>query len=203
MSKTAYIPVEDVLYPSNNLYDIPNLILKMQAGHLLLPIAPYGLGRKKRSAETIHFYVDDYRFSALWKNPAKFVYNKPVSAVEPNYSLTDTTPLAFGLQFIYQKRWLERFWQENGIQIYADLNVSQKFDEYNCMGIPDGYNAFATRGARGGIGLLKAKLAIAKRISGCDAPNLIVYGGGKAVHEFCCANSLLYIPDYMTERKNG
>ncbi len=203
MKKVTYVPVEDVLFPSDNMYDIPNLREDMQAGHLLLPFAPYGLGRKKRSGETIHFYVDDYRFSALWKNPAKFLYNKPTAAVEPNYSLCDTTPLSFGLQFIYQKRWISRFWQENGIRIYVDLNVSQKFDEYNLMGIPDGYNAFATRGARGGIGLLKKKLAIASRISGFDIPNLIVYGGGKAVHEFCCAHSLLYLPDYMTERKNG
>ena len=147
-----------------------------------------------------YFYVDDYRFNALWKNPAKIFDNNPAAAVECNYSLFDTTPLAFGLQFIYQKRWMARYWQENGIRIYVDLNVSAKFYEYNCLGIPDGYNAFATRGYRGKLEALKMEHGIARRISGCDIPNMIVYGGGREIHEYCMEYSLLYVTDFMTEK---
>lgn len=193
-------PDKDILYPSDNLYDIPCLRLDRQAGHLELPFVPYGTGRRNKRVATLHFYVDDYRFNALWKNPAKIFDNNPAAAVECNYSLFDTTPLAFGLQFIYQKRWMARYWQENGIRIYVDLNVSSKFFEYNRMGVPDGWNAFATRGALGGLELLKAKFNQARQISGLDSPNLIVYGGGKEVHEFCCLHSLLYVHDYMTEK---
>lgn len=139
-------PAKDILFPSDNLYDIPCLRLDRQAGHLELPFVPYGTGRRNKRVATLHFYVDDYRFNALWKNPAKIFDNNPAAAVECNYSLFDTTPLAFGLQFIYQKRWMARYWQENGIRIYVDLNVSSKFFEYNRMGVPDGWNAFATRG---------------------------------------------------------
>ena len=202
MAKDFHL-IEDCLYPSDNLYDIPCLRLDKQAGNLVLPLAPYGIGRKNRRAATLHFYVDDYRFSALWKNPAKILDDEILAAVEPNYSLFDTTPLAFGLQMIYQKRWIARYWQENGVLIYADLNVSSKFFEYNRMGIPEGYNAFATRGSLGGLDLVKAKYEIAQQISGLDTPNLVVYGGGKAVHEFCCDKSLLYIHDYMTAKKDG
>ncbi|MBQ6155801.1 MAG: DUF4417 domain-containing protein [Bacteroidales bacterium] len=193
-------PAKDILFPSDNLYDIPCLRLDRQAGHLELPFVPYGTGRRNKRVATLHFYVDDYRFNALWKNPAKIFDNNPAAAVECNYSLFDTTPLAFGLQFIYQKRWMSRYWQENGIRIYVDLNVSSKFFEYNRMGVPDGWNAFATRGALGGLELLKAKFNQARQISGLDSPNLIVYGGGKEVHEFCCQHSLLYVHDYMTEK---
>ena len=161
---------------------------------------PYGTGRRNKRVSTLHFYVDDYRFNALWKNPAKIFDNNPAAVVEPNYSLFDTTPLAFGLQFIYQKRWMARYWQENGIRIYVDLNVSSKFFDYNRMGVPNGWNAFATRGALGGLELLKAKFNQARQISGLDSPNLIVYGGGKEVHDFCCLHSLLYVHDYMTEK---
>ena len=144
-------PAKDILFPSDNLYDIPCLRIDKQAGHLELPFVPYGTGRRNKRVATLHFYVDDYRFNALWKNPAKIFDNNPAAAVEPNYSLFDTTPLAFGLQFIYQKRWMARYWQENGIRIYVDLNVSSKFFDYNRMGVPDGWNAFATRGALGGL----------------------------------------------------
>ena len=193
-------PVKDILYPSDNRYDIPCLRLDRQAGHLELPFVPYGAGRRNKRVATLHFYVDDYRFNALWKNPAKIFDNNPAAAVECNYSLFDTTPLAFGLRFIYQKRWMARYWQENGIRIYVDLNVSSKFFKYNRMGVPDGWNAFATRGSLGGMDLLKAKFEQARQISGLDSPNLIVYGGGKEVHEFCCRHSLLYVHDYMTEK---
>lgn len=193
-------PAKDILYPSDNRYDIPCLRLDRQAGHLELPFVPYGTGRRNKRVATLHFYVDDYRFNALWKNPAKIFDNNPAAAVECNYSLFDTTPVAFGLQFIYQKRWMARYWQENGIRIYVDLNVSSKFFEYNRMGVPDGWNAFATRGALGGLELLKAKFNQARQISGLDSPNLMVYGGGKEVHEFCCQHSLLYVHDYMTEK---
>ncbi len=193
-------PAKDILFPSDNLYDIPCLRIDRQAGHLELPFVPYGTGRRNKRVATLHFYVDDYRFNALWKNPAKIFDNNPDAVVECNYSLFDTTPLAFGLQFIYQKRWMSRYWQENGIRIYVDLNVSSKFFEYNRMGVPDGWNAFATRGALGGLELLKAKVNQARQISGLDSPNLIVYGGGKEVHEFCCRHLLLYVHDYMTEK---
>ncbi len=192
--------VKDVLYPSDNLYDIPCLRLDMQAGNLELPFVPYGTGRKNRQVATIHFYVDDYRFTALWKNPAKILDTNASAIVEPNYSLFDTTPLAFGLQFIYQKRWMAKYWQDHGVRIYADLNVSSKFFDYNRMGIPDGWNAFATRGALGGIQLLNGKYEVAREISGLDCPNMIVYGGGREVHDFCCKHSLLYVHDYMTEK---
>lgn len=190
-------PAKDILFPSDNLYDIPCLRIDRQAGHLELPFVPYGTGRRNRRVATLHFYVDDYRFNALWKNPAKIFDSNPAAAVECNYSLFDTTPLAFGLQFIYQKRWMARYWQENGIQVYVDLNVSSKFFEYNRMGVPEGWDAFATRGSLGGLNLLEAKFNQARIISGMDSPNLIVYGGGNEIHEFCCRHSLLYVHDYM------
>lgn len=55
MNGNNLIDVEDVLYPSDNLYDIPCLRLDRQAGMLKLPLSPYGLGRKTKEASTIHF----------------------------------------------------------------------------------------------------------------------------------------------------
>jgi gene 1 protein len=181
MNTEGFYAVEDVLYPSDNLFDIPTLRTDRQAGFLALPLSAYGTGRKMSNARTIHFYVDDYRFEALWKVPAKLLATKVKAIVEPNFSTFDTMPLALGIQFIYKKRWLARYYQENGIDVYADLNVSSKFYDYNRMGIPDGYNAFATRGYFRMVDRLESELAIARQISECDCPNLIVYGGGQEV----------------------
>lgn len=203
MNSSNLISVEDVLYPSDNLYDIPSLRLDRQAGMLKLPLSPWGLGRKTKEASTIHFYVDDYRFENVWKNPAKVLAGNATAVIEPNFSLFDTTPLAYGLHLIYKKRWVSRYLQECGLGIYVDLNVSSKFDEYNLMGVPDGYNAFATRGTRGFVARLCEELAMARRISGKDIPNLIVYGGGREIQEFCARHTLVYVHDYMTAKKNS
>jgi len=194
--------LKDVLFESNNEFEIPNLLLDRQAGKLELPFVDYSSARRRLNVATVHFYVDDYRFDNIWKSPAKILTENISAATEPNTSTSHTMPIAYGLQQIYKKRWIARYWQENGLLIYADLNVSPKFYEYNRMGIPKGYNAFTTRGSYDMLHNLEAELEIAKEISGLQMPNLIVYGGGVTIKKFCMENSLLYVEQYMTERKN-
>lgn len=193
--------LSDVIYESNNNYDIPNLLLEQQAGKLELPFSAWGAEtRQKKGISTYHFYVDDYRFENIWKDPTKVLLSGCKQLVEPNLSLFDTTPVAWGLQQIYKKRWISRYFQECGIKIYADLNVAQKFYEYNQMGIPEGYNAFFTRGYSERLEYLKAEHEIARRISGKDIPNLLVYGGGKDVRDYCVKNSLVYVEQLMVNK---
>lgn len=196
--------LSDCLYESNNIYDIPNLLKQEQAGKLMLPFSAWGAeSRQKKGIATYHFYVDDYRFEAIWKDPVKVLISGCAAIVEPNLSLFDTTPIAYGLQQIYKKRWISRYFQECGIKVYADLNVARKFYEYNQMGIPEGYNAFFTRGYADRLLYLEEEHSIAKKISGLDTPNLIVYGGGKIVQEYCAKHSLVYVEQLMTSKKNG
>ena len=193
--------LSDVLYESNNAFDIPNLLLEQQAGKLELPFSAWGAEtRQKKGISTYHFYVDDYRFENIWKDPTKVLMSGCTQLVEPNLSLFDTTPVAWGLQQIYKKRWISRYFQECGIKIYADLNVAHKFYEYNQMGIPEGYNAFFTRGYADRLEYLNAEHEIARRISGKDVPNLIIYGGGAAVRDYCVKNSLVYIEQLMVNK---
>lgn len=196
--------LSDCLYESNNIYDIPTLRLDMQAGKVILPLAPWGAdSRLRKDISTYHFFVEDYRFEAIWKDPTKVLMSGVQALVEPNLSLFDTTPVAYGLQQIYKKRWIARYFQECGIKVYADLNVSRKFQEYNKLGIPEGYNAFFTRGYADRISTLEEEIEIARLISGLDNPNLIVYGGGAKVHEVCAKHNLVYVEQYMQAKKNG
>lgn len=174
----------------------------MQAGKLELPLSPWGANsRLRKDVVTYHFYVDDYRFEALFKDPINLLTSGCKAVVEPNCSCHDQTPIAWGLQLIYKKRWLSRYFQECGIRVYADLNVSHKFIEYNKMGIPKGYNAFATRGLDGWMESLKSDLQVAQEISGLEKPNLLVYGGGEEVKAFCRKHGLLYVTDFINAKK--
>jgi hypothetical protein len=193
--------LEDCLYPSNNLFEIPTLDIEKQARQVILPFSPWGAdSRLRQGISTYHFYVDDYRFEAIFKDPVKVLTSGVRQIVEPNLSLYDTTPIAYGLHLIYKKRWISRYFQECNINIFADLNVSQKFYEYNRMGIPDGWDAFMTRGYNDRIEYLKMEIEIARQISGKKDPNLIVYGGGKKVQDVCAKNNLVYIEQFINDK---
>lgn len=192
----------DRIYDSGNEFDIPNLKLDGQpVSGLLLPLSGWGTDKRaKKGIATYHFYVEDYRFTNIWNDPVAVLRSGCSEIVEPNLSLFDTTPVAYGLQQIYMKRWIARFWQECGAKVYADLNVSRKFYGYNRLGIPEGYNAFATRGYADRKEYLKMEIQIAREISGKDNPNMIVYGGGERIRELCLQNNVLYVEQFMTNR---
>lgn len=195
------LQILDLLYESDNEFEIPTLLIEQQAGKLELPLTPWGANsRIRKDVTTYHFYVDDYRFERLWKDPINLLASGCKAIVEPNCSLHDQTPIAYGLHLIYKKRWLARYMQDCGVKVYADLNVSHKFKEYNKLGIPKGYNAFFTRGTTGWVESLKHDLEVAREISGRKTPNLIVYGGGSDCKNFCMENNLLYVTDFINSK---
>lgn len=192
--------MQNYLFNSNNGYEIPMLLENMAAENVVTPVCQWGCRRNLLTkAGLIHFYTDDFRFSALYKDPTKVLLSSAELIVEPNLSIFDTTPIAIGLYRIFQKRWIARYWQECGKKIYVDLNVSPKFYEHNLLGIPQGYNAFATRGCYNYIDELYNELQLAQRVSQKEVPNMLVYGGGKCAMEFCAKHGLTYIDDGTTE----
>ena len=191
----------DYVYPSDNEWGIPVLLKDNMPVHVELPINPWGAeARYKKMMSCYHFYVDDYRFDALFKDPMPLLLSGCKQIVEPNCSIHDNTPAPFALWQIYRKRFLARYLQECGLQVFADLNVSHRFMEFNRLGIPDGYNAFFTRGVTGWENHLDLCLEQAQRISGCDCPNLNVYGGGKDIEEWCHRHQLPYIGEFIGGR---
>jgi hypothetical protein len=189
---------KDILFETDNDYEIPCLRIDKQGEKLELPLTPWGANsRLRKDVSTYHFYVDDYRFENLWKDPSKLINSGCKAIVEPNFSIHDQTPMAQALYNIYRKRWMGRYMQELGVLVYADLFVSPKFTDFNKLGIPKGYNAFFTRALSDFPQLLENDLKIAKEISGLEIPNLIVYGGGIKAKEFCQKKSLLHIVDFM------
>lgn len=194
--------MKDLIFETDNNYGIPVLLPQYPRGGVELPMTPWSAGRKN-TPRTLHFYIDDYRFTALWRQPDQVVERDPAAIVELNYSLTQETPLALGLVLLYQKRWLSRYYQMYDIGVYVDLYVSPKWEQYNLLGIPDGYNAFATRGCAADPRGIERALETAKHISHRDRPNLIVYGGGRMIEEICTQHALIYIEDYMTEKRKN
>ena len=193
----------DYVYPSNNEFDIPTLLMNDMPLHLELPLNPWGAeARYKKGITTYHFYVDDYRFEQLFKDPIKLLQSGCRAIVEPNCSIHDQTPMAHAIWQTYRKRYLCRYLQECGMQIWVDLNVSPHFEEINALGVPEGYNAFCTRGVTGWLNTTERHWEMAKRISGLEKPNMFVYGGGQEIEDWCRAHDIVYVNEFMNRNRD-
>lgn len=194
MNNDHFIP--DTLFPSENSWEVPSLRLDIQPKGAEIPFVRYGEQRRTydmRGCGTLHFYTDDYKFTAIYDHPERILQHHPANIVEPNYSLFNETPAAFGLQAVYKKRWIARAMQERGIGVFVDLNVAQKFIKLNLMGIPRGFNAFATRGYSDRIHALEIEFSLARAISERDRPLFVCYGGGAKCREFCNKVGAVYV----------
>ncbi len=196
-----YVP--DALFSTNNQYGIPTLDTNYCAQYCDLPVIGWGTTRRSdKMPGTWHFYVDDYRFNALWQHPEKVVQTGCRTAIEPNFSCYQQTPTALSIWQVYRKRWIARYWQSKGILIFADLNVHRDIQHINIMGIPDGWWAFATRGYTDRWKDTLREYKIAGEIAGDNVKRLIflVYGGGKTIKQLCGDNGFIWIPEQEDEK---
>lgn len=175
----------DIRWPSSNDLEVPDLLIERAPVGPDMPLVPWGSrSRAKQFRGAWHFYVDDYRFAQVWTNPESVVATGALAAVECNFSIFDQTPFPVALNAIYQKRWLARYWQERGLAVWVDLNVSETHSELNILGVPKGWRHYATRGYDERLDDLTREVALARVHAGTE-PIVLVYGGGAAVAGHC------------------
>ena len=194
MQTDLFVP--DCLFQTDNDLEIPTLRLDMQPKVCDIPFVCFG--EQKRTFQmngqgTLHFYTDDYRFQSVYDHPEKILQHNPANIVEPNFSLFNETPIAFGLQAVYKKRFVARAMQEKGIRVFVDLNVAPKFYKLNLIGIPQGYSAFCTRGYSDRLNQLEFEYEMAKFIANGNPLTFVCYGGGELCKQFCREHGLIYV----------
>jgi len=196
--------MSDIVFPHTDAYEIPLLDLTKQGQFVELPVAGWGsVSRRGRFRGTWHFYVDDSKFSALWKHPETVLNTKAVYCVEPNFSTHQQMQMPVALHRIYQKRWLARYWQEQGMGIFADLFVSPKWAKINMHGIPRGWQSYATHAADARIDDLDEQVKRAQDHATGLPLRMLVYGGGQTVATYCQKHDLIHIRDARNESRDG
>lgn len=200
------IIVADQLFYTDNDLEIPTLDIRMQATECQIPFLCFGEQRRTYNLNgtgTLHFYTDDYRFASVFEHPEKiFRQHNPCNIVEPNFSLYNETPVAFGIQALYKKRWIARAMQERDIRVFVDLNVAQKWYQLNMLGVPRGWRAFATRGYSDRVNNLEFEYAIAQNWAEGAEPLFVIYGGGDICRRFAQAHAgCRYINPVVTTKK--
>ncbi len=198
----------DAAWATDNEFDIPLLDINLQAPMLVLPLSIWGAtSRKRRMAGTWAFYTEDYRYTRLWKEPGEVLATYCAAAVEPNLSCYSQMPRVVGLWRIYQKRWIARYWQSFGLPVIVDLNVAERFQDDNLLGVPKGWKSYATRGYTERIDATEREYEIACSHAGTSSVLFVVYGGGRAVEARCKERGWLWFPEEMQrmrrEEQNG
>jgi len=198
-----YLP--DCLFPSDNDAEVPTLRLDMQPEVCDIPFLCFG--EQKRTYQmngqgTLHFYTDDYRFSAIYEHPERILQHNPRNIVEPNFSLFNEMPVAFGLQPIYKKRWIARMMQDKGIRVFVDLNVAAKYYALNMLGVPLGYSSFCTRGYSDRIPSLHMEYDIAKHWANGNKLLFVIYGGGNECKKFAKEHDCVYVTPVVSLKRD-
>lgn len=193
--------VPDCIFPTDNDAEVPSLKLDMQPKYVDIPFVCFG--EQKRTFQmngtgTLHFYTDDYRFSSVYEHPEKILQHNPANIVEPNFSLFNEMPVAFGLQAIYKKRFIARAMQERGIKVFVDLNVAAKFYKLNMLGIPMGWSSFCTRGYSDRLHYLEFEWQLAKSYAGDNPLLFVIYGGGNECKQFAKKHGCVYVTPVVT-----
>lgn len=196
--------VPDAIWGTDNDYGIPLLDSNMQAKCLEAPFAGWGtMPRKDKMKGTYHFYVEDYRFEALWKDPLDVANSACSAIVEPNFSVYDDMPRAVAIWQMYRKRWLARWYQSVGIAVFVDLNISERHADLRLMGVPAGWKAYATRAYSERLDATVREYEAAVEQAGTDSILFVVYGGGKKAEELSKQRGWIWYPDQQTKDAGG
>lgn len=133
-----------------------------------------------------HMYARDYKFAGLWKDPHAMIRSGVEQVVEVNYTTYSDQPLASVLYDIYRKRVLSRYWGELGVKLFVDLNVMPMYCDWNLLGVPRGWKAYATRKHRGvPLEAVEAEHDLACEHAGTQEIVFVVFGGGAPTKELC------------------
>ncbi len=178
----------ELILPSDNALGIPNLVATAPLAHapqVTAPVLAWGSVRRTFNASTWTFYVDDYRFAALERDPLAPVRAGARELVEVNYTVHDDTPRAAAIWATYRKRYAARLWQDAGAAVWVDLCVSRVHADLVLLGVPEGWQRYATAGWDCRVGDLDEELEIAVRHSAGAPFTLMVWGGGAATRAWC------------------
>lgn len=194
--------VPDTVWPSTNADGIPDLDPAWQADAYDFPVTAWGTvaaGRPMRG--TWLFYTADRKFERVWKNPLLVLKSGPVTCVEPNFSTHPEHPRALVAWNIYRKRWLARYWQSKGVRILVDLNVDAPFARLNLVGVPRGWNAYATRSHSEGA-YLESEWELAREHSGNEKPLFLCYGGGDHARSLAAKYGWKWVPEHSDDARD-
>ena len=103
-------------------YDIP-VIAPTTLPDLRWEGFKYVRGRPGDKQTGVHFFMDDYQFSAVWSQPERYAakLSQFGAVLSPDFSLYIDTPKILQIWNHYRKHWLAQYWQSQGMVVIPSL----------------------------------------------------------------------------------
>lgn len=149
----AFENQDTMQFPTKSWYGMPAMAPTNTTGNKMLRFMDWNtISTKERKKYIAHFYYDDYKFIAAWREPDKYIdrLKEFRAVISPDFSLYTDFPRALQILSCYRRQWCGAYWQEKGIDVIPDVVWGDK-DSYDyCFdGIPKGGTvAVSTVGVR-------------------------------------------------------
>jgi len=101
----------------------------------------YARSCREREDRGLHFFVDDYQFNRIWREPDKYLpmMRQFRYVLTPDFSLYCDWPKAVQQYNHYRKHWCGAWWQDNGVNVIPTLRWSDRESLSWCLdGEPSG-----------------------------------------------------------------
>ena len=74
---------------------------------------------KAKCNQTVHFFIDDYKYEAVWNQPNKYInkLSQYKQVLSPDFSLYTNMPMALQVYNTFRRRWCSAFWQAHGLTV--------------------------------------------------------------------------------------
>ena len=88
-----------------------------------LSLVGYDKVSSGKSDQVVHFFLDDYKFEALWNNPEPRIEKLSAfrAVLSPQFSIYSEMPLAVQIHNTFRSRWCGAYLQSKGIQVVPSV----------------------------------------------------------------------------------
>ena len=131
---------ERMQFESENWYGMPSMSATQTYGDKFLRFCDFN-DVEDPSEYIAHFYYDDYKFMAAWRDPNKYIdkLRQFKAVVSPDFSLYTDFPRALQILSCYRRQWCGAYWQELGLDVIPDVVWGDEESFKFCYdGIPRG-----------------------------------------------------------------
>ena len=154
--------------------------------------------REENKACGVHFFVDDWRFEGIYRNPEKTLsrYSQYAFLLTPDFSLYADMPLWKQIENVGKNRWVGAYWQNEGLLVVPTMawSTARSFDF--CFDAVEKHSTVAVGmiGCKGNkLGFMRGYNEMLTRL---DPESIIVFGT-----PFPEMEGNIISVDYMSSRK--
>lgn len=142
----------------------------------------YVTGHKASTDQGVHFFIDDYQFERVWRDPIMYAHmlERYQCVLAPDFSLYTDMPLPLQRWNCYRSRFVGAYWQQLGLNVIPTLQWGTPASyAFSFDGIPEEATlATSTIGVRGDEDAMEAwRLGMYEAINRLAPKLILLYGG--------------------------